>query len=361
VPWSAIVVIGNRSFPTATIDQFASGQLRKGLRPSLAGVEIFGRSVLERMVSRLAKAGAQTISVFADSSCGFFPKTRGVQITIADDLDDRWSSAQHTLHHYARQGIANVLVAELGAYVEFDFAAAIQFHQAKGQPITVLHDSQGPTGYWITDTAHRTTNRSFAFPLDEREMSSVLIPYTEKSYVNRLADAHDLRRLVVDAFYGRCSITPSGREIRPGVWIDEGARVHKTTRLVAPIYVGRNTRLRPAAVVTRFSNIERHCDVGEGSVVADSSVLAHTGIGRALEVSGAVVSGTEFVDLGRNVTLTIEDPHLLFGGCTPTRQLPNYGRELEEPDRQGRQVQLEHSQYWSRAAGRLLEVFRGEV
>jgi len=31
---------------------------------------------------------------------------------------------------------------------------------------------------------------------------------------------------------------PRCAEARPGVWIEEGARVHKEARLVAPVYLG---------------------------------------------------------------------------------------------------------------------------
>jgi NDP-sugar pyrophosphorylase family protein len=93
--------------------------------------------------------------------------------------------------------------------------------------------------------------------------------------------------------------------------MDKGARVHKSSRLVAPIYLGRSTKVGRSAVVARFSNLEHHCQVGEGTVVDSTTVLAHTALGRGLAVSHAMVDGKEFMDLERNVALRIEDPKLI--------------------------------------------------
>ena len=185
------------------------------------------------------------------------------------------------------------MIAELGAYVEVDLPALLKFHRAKAQPVTSLHDQQGPLGYWMVDAPQVMGSGKFPFPLDEDEMENPPTPFLVDGYVNHLSDVRDFRRLVVDAFMGRCRITPPGREIKPGVWVDEGARIHKTARLVAPAYIGRNTGVQAGSVVTRFSNLEHDCNVGEGSLVADTSILPHTVIGRGLDISAAVVDGND--------------------------------------------------------------------
>ena len=157
---------------------------------------------------------------------------------------------------------------------------------------------------------------------------------------------------------GRCSIAPAGREIKPGVWIDEGARLHKTARLVAPSYIGCNTRVQPGAVITRCSNLERNCNVGEGSLVSDATLLPHTMIGRGLDVSTALVEGNDFIDLGRNMSLRIRIQSDF--DVPPVKQhVPVYIPEYEEADRPS--ADLEYSEYLSRAKGRLFEVFKGGV
>lgn len=330
------------------------------LPASFACVELFGQSVLERTVARLKKAGLRNITVIAGSDCISFQETNDVRIAIPQRAEDRWTSVQRALLKNVQRGIGTVLIAELGAYVELDPAAALQFHRAKAQPITPIHDALGSLSYWIVDAASVVSSANgFPLPPDEDRIINGPAPYTVPGYVNRLTDARDFRRLVVDAFLGRCSIAPVGREVKPGVWVESGARLHKTARLVAPTYIGCNTRVQAGAVITRYSNLERNCKVGEGSLVSDASLFPHTMIGRGLDVSTALVSGNDFVHIGRDVSLRIDDANLI-SHVPPVKQrvpvdLPGY----EEADRSVPDVI--DAAYFSRAKGGFLEVFKGEV
>ncbi len=326
-----------------------------------ACVELFGQSVLERTVARLKKAGLCNISVIAVSNCISFHETKEVRIAIPAPAEDRWSVVKRALLKDVQRGIGTVLIAELGAYVELDLPAALQFHRAKAQPVTPIHDALGSLPYWVVDAARVLSSPNFLFPPDEDRIINAPVPYKVQDYVNRLEDPKDFRRLVVDAFLGRCSIVPAGREVKPGVWIDEGAHVHKTARLVAPSYMGRNSRVQPGAVITRCSNLERNCSVGEGSLVSDASLLPHTMIGRGLDVSSALVDGNNLIDLGRKISLRIEDPNLISNVPPVQQHVPSYLPEYADPERPTPDRDLEYSEYLSRAKGRLLEVFKGEV
>lgn len=362
---SAVLLTGKRpSSPMLSAPMAGESACHQPLETtpaSMACVELFGQSVLQRTIVSLQKAGVHAISVIAPSGCVTFRDTKNVAITIAESSADRWRAVGRSLKKHAQRGIDTILIAELGAYVELDIHGALKFHRANGQPVTPLHDSQGPLSYWIVDIARLTSGRDFPLALGEDATPSSPVPYRIEGYVNRLSRPRDFRRLVVDAFLGRCAIRPRGREIKPGVWIDEGARLHKTARLVAPTYVGCNTRVQSGAVITRFSNLERNCYIGDGSLIANASILPHTMIGRGLDVSAAFVDGSDFVHLDRNVTLRIQDPNLISNAAPRKLHMPTYLPEYEESDRHTPDLELEYSQYLARAAGRLLEVFKGEV
>ncbi|MGA9354011.1 MAG: hypothetical protein WBV46_10005 [Terriglobales bacterium] len=342
-------------------DWDAGLSLNQTLQPSLACVELFGQSALERIVACFRKSGLRTISVIAAPDCISLHETRDIRIATPRRGEDRWSIVKRALLKDLQNGIDTVLIADLGAYVELDLPAALQFHRAKAQAVTPVHDARGSLSYWIVDAARVLANPEFSLPPEENGIVDAPQPYLVEGYVNRLTDAADFRQLVVDAFLGRCSIQPTGREIKPGVWVEDGARVHKTARLVAPTYVGSNARVQARSVITRFSNIERNCNVGEGSLVFDSSLLPHTLIGRGLDVSSALVDRTEFTDLGRNVTLRIQDPSLISDVPPQKQYAPAYLPEYEEADRTSADSGLEYFDYLSRAKGRLLEVFKGGV
>ena len=328
---------------------------------ALACVELFGQSVLERTIARFKQAGLRNISVIAGSDCASFYETKDIRIAIPKPSEDCRTIVRRLLLKDLGRGIDTVLIAELGAYVELDLPAALQFHRAIGQPVTPIYDARGPLSYWIVDPARVLTSFDFLFPPEEDKFINPPVPYLVDGYVNRLANPRDFRNLVVDAFLGRCSIRPAGREVKPGVWVDSGARVHKTARLVAPCYVGSNARVQAGAVITRCSNLERNCDVGEGSLVFDASLFPHTMVGRGLDISTALVDRVNFVDLARNVILRIQDPNLISNVPPQKQHVPAYLPEYEGAGRHSPDLEPEYSQYLSRAKGRLLEVFKGGV
>ena len=356
---SAILVINDRPSSTGTLDEGAPQERREPSRGSVTCADILGQSVLDRTVTRLRMAGIRTISVIGGRNLSCLPSNRDVEIVVAGNSFARWPAAQRMMIDQARQGIETVLMIGLGAYMELDIAKAVKFHRAKGTPLTQLEDAQGPLDFWVVDSKwFNTAATGCTLPFRYGEFPGLPVPCPMSGYVNRLAEARDLRRLVLDAFLSRCEIKPPGREVRPGIWIDEGVRLHRSTRLVAPVYLGRSTKVGPSAVVTRFSNLERHCEVGAGTVVDSTSVLPHTVLGRGLDVSNAVVDGNKFLDVNRNVALQIDDPKLIRDTAPRNWRIPAYREHATSNAKDA--FEFEYAQYLSRAAGRLSEVlFKG--
>ncbi len=359
---SAILVISDR-FASPNVCEFAHGARHNPPRVPTGCVEILGQSVLEQTVARLRRAGIQAISVIVGAIPIPSLPAPDLEIAIAGRSSDRWSRATRTLQEHAAQGAEEVLVLGLGAYAECDVAEALQFHRAKRNFLTQLQHSQQPLDFWIVNgPAIRLSACDCTLPFGVDRTLGPYASYRVKGYVNPLADARDLRQLAVDAFLARCAIKPRGREVRPGIWMDDGARPHRSARIVAPAYLGRFARLGPAAVIARFSNVERNCHVGGGTVIDSASILSYTAIGRGLDVSHALVDGNEFVDLNRNLTVRIDDPNLIRGTAPRPWGVSEDERERSKPsDARNAQIEPEYAQYLSRAAVRLSAVFKGEV
>jgi len=277
---------------------------------SLACVEILGRSVLERTVERLCRMGVQVISVVMDeASSNRSAFHRPLSPATLQLTAEPWAAAARMLGQYAERGIETALVAGLGAYVEFDAEEMFEFHRQRRQASTRAFHGQRALDLWVVDSKSSDNSagnidfwalpatRTAAYPLD--------------GYVNPLAHARDLRRLVVDALQGRCQLLPVGREIKPRVWVDDGARLHRRARVIAPAYIGRASSVREDTLITRFSNLESFCQVDYGTVIEDSSVLSNSYVGIWLDVSHAVVCGSKLLNLSRNRTLDLADASML--------------------------------------------------
>ena len=278
---------------------------------SLACVEILGRSVLERTVERLCRMGVQMISVVMDEASSnlnsAFP--RPLNNVRLYRTAEPWAAAAQMLGQYAESGIETAFVAGLGGYVEFDAEEMFEFHRQQRQARTRAFSGQRALDFWVMDSkrsANDAGNLDFwALP------ATRAAAYPLRGYVNPLAHARDLRRLVVDALQGRCQLSPVGREVRPRVWLDDGAHLHRRARVVAPAYIGRASSVHEDTLITRFSNLESFCQVDYGTVIEDTSVLSNSYVGIWLDVSHAVVCGSKLLSLSRNATLNLADASML--------------------------------------------------
>jgi hypothetical protein len=355
----AIVVINDWPSCAGSID-VVQEQRGPSSRGPISCADLLGQSVLDRTVERIQRAGIQTVSVIGGSTLPALPFDRKIEMVVAGSSFERWAAAQRRVLRQHSQGIETVVIIGLNAYMEFDLASAIDFHRFRGGALTQLEDGDGALDCWIVDT-HWFVNAATgcALPFRYGEFPGLPIPNRMNGYVKRLAEASDLRELVADAFLSRCEIRPRGREVRPGVWINDGARIHKSARLVAPVYVGGATKIGACAIVTRFSNIERHCRIGEGTLIDATSVLPHTVLGSNLDVSRAVVDGDTFIDLERRVAVRIEDSNWVCD-VSPLMSPHFHGRRSSQSDARAGALAFQYSQYLSRAAGILSEVlFKG--
>ena len=310
----AILVVGPNA-STSGRDSGLSDSHENLAGHPLASIEVLGQSLLQRTVSKLHGDGFRDIAVISDRSLSTLIHSQlpgSTDLILVNRPTDIWSAAQRTFAEFVENGAESVLLVRLGAYVEFDLEQVLNFHREQSQPVTPLCDQQGPLDYWVLSSSPDVTDgetiRAGGMVGDGSET-----PFQVTGYVNRMVSARDLRRLAVDSFMGRCQIKPSGIHLKPGIWVDDGAQVHRRARIVAPAYIGRNVKVQADALVTRCSNLERGCEVGYGTVVEDASILRDTCLGTGLDVTHAVVWGRNLVNLRHDVALEINDPKLVSG------------------------------------------------
>jgi hypothetical protein len=312
----AILVVGQSS-----PEDHRARNLREAIEPGTLGgnpiacLELLGQSALDRAVMKLRSDGVKLITIVVRDEFAHLVRTPampGATINSVPWQTDLWSAAECTLREYVQHGVELVLLTKLKAYVEFDLAHLIRFHRDTKQGITSLIKDCEPLDSWVIEAGEVRKMQRLGLPgLVDGDGLPNATPYPVQGYVCRLEEASDLRRLIVDAFLSHSSIRPQGREVKPGVWLDDGAQVHRRARIVAPAYVGRGARLRCDTLVTRFSAVERGCDVGDGTVIEDASVLANTYVGKGLNVSHALVDGSRVHPLRQNIVVEITDSRLL--------------------------------------------------
>lgn len=116
------------------------------------------------------------------------------------------------------------------------------------------------------------------------------IPFHVFSVENYWSDVGNLAEFVrgnADALTGRVEVALPGEEVRPGVWVDEGAEVAASVRIEPPVVVGQGCRIGGDAVIEGPTVIGDGCRVGEGAHIVRGLVLA----GAVLPAGAVVVDG----------------------------------------------------------------------
>jgi NDP-sugar pyrophosphorylase family protein len=287
----------------------AASHVRLQSGTPLACVDVLGRSTVDRIIEELQHAGIEAITLLADISLAGARRDidRSTNSLPFLWVEDAWCGVTHVLNNYKERGVETTFVLRVGPYAELDLADALQFHREQHEIATRAFDGRGSLDVWILDTARIADGEEIA-PKLKTIMSA---RYSVSGYVNRLENPADLRRLAVDGLTSRCRLRPSGSEARPGLWIGEGAQVHKGARIVAPAFIGKGSRIEEQCLITRSTNVESHCMVDYGTVVEDSAILSNSYVGIGLDISHSIVNGNSLLNLEREVALEIMDPGVI--------------------------------------------------
>ena len=283
------IIIGDQ---TAAVE--TQSLSRAGLYPRpWVTVEVLGKSPIARIAESL-KDICDAVSVIMNDP----PNTQDVTTDPVGDL------ATERFANYKAEGFETVLIVRCGAYVELDAAEMLRFHQENGSVVTRAFSDDRPLDVW--------TVAPCLLPEDTPLLSALpgggAAVYCSKGYVNQLQNARDFRRLVLDGFSSRCRLRPYGSEVKPGIWICEGAQIERSARVVAPAFIGRDGHISAECLITRGSNVESNSRVDFGTAVEDSSILSNSYVGIGLDLSHSIVDGHNLFNLRHNVHLEITDP-----------------------------------------------------
>ena len=282
----------------------------KGLLP------LQGRPLIFRLVESLAISGVRKFRIISAASTLqhdvehlrrlLTEKSKQTVTWVNCAPADLWETAIAEADNAFADRAGAVLLARCNAY--FELGSPTAFAHCTQLSFARL-SSQGRSAdvYWCMPAGRADLAVALRSQLITQKVPSV----NAITYLNPLSSAKELRQLTTDVFNLRLAFRPHGKEIRPGVWVGERARIHKTARLVAPAFIGAGTKIRAAALITRASSIEHHCEVDCGTVVQSSNVLPYTYVGAGLELLHAVAGASHIANAAKHRTAEINDPKLL--------------------------------------------------
>jgi len=274
--------------------------------------DVLGQPVVYRLLDMLKRADITNIAVVTEAPCSVWPIGTAKQGSWSQAGQDQlWREAEQVFGEFSHGGADLVIVVRVGCYAEVDYADLVRFHATCGNRITSVIDDQGTPLDIYAIAGSRRNDAAFLFRHRLRQFRSAREFYEFKGYINRLNSPQDLRNLAIDALMQRVQITPDGEQIKPGVWVGRGAKIHRRARVLSPAFIGAGSRVRAAAVITRCTALERHTVVDCGTVVENVSTLPHTYLGAGLDITHSVVGRSRVWNLKRNVEVEFADARLI--------------------------------------------------
>jgi NDP-sugar pyrophosphorylase family protein len=102
--------------------------------------------------------------------------------------------------------------------------------------------------------------------------------YTTMAYWNDIGDLDALRNSILDAVLGHVRVEVPGEEVAPGVWAEEGCRIHGTAILDGPIVLGPNVVVEAEAQIRGPAAIGAECRVGRAAAIRRAALLPGTAV-----------------------------------------------------------------------------------
>jgi hypothetical protein len=262
---------------------------------------ILGKSLLERTLECLDKAGTSEPKIIAEAHGQLFAPT--------GHLNGHGKHRERAIAELVGQGAGLLIFIDTDAYSDLDYEELVGFHLARRAGMTRVYTSDGPLGVGIVSVAALGSGGDYGNKITA--LAETEACYLYHGYLNRLASAQDLRRLVDDGLNRRCGLSPSGREVQAGIWIGDGAEVDSTSAITSPAFIGEQARVAAYAALHGSSAIERHSEIDCGTSLEEAWVLEDSYVGIGLDVRRSIVYQNTLFHLERNLAVGIADRRLL--------------------------------------------------
>jgi hypothetical protein len=270
-----------------------------------AKLEVLGKSLLDRNISRLREAGVESTSLIPEGSA--LTQLLPTRSATSNDFISAWEKA---VGEYVQQGVDTLVLLRTSTYTDLNYEELLRFHSERRAGLTQVYGADSSVDIAVvnasllreSDNAYRTT-------------LSNLIPDQEHfyyhGYINQLRKPQDFRGLTEDALTGKCTLRPVGTEVGDGIWLGAGVEVDDSSVISGPAFIGSGTRIAACTSISGGTVIERNCEIDCGTTVDQSWILQETYVGLGLSVRHSIVSNQKMFNLDRKTELAINDPRLI--------------------------------------------------
>jgi len=121
---------------------------------------------------------------------------------------------------------------------------------------------------------------------------------TVGGYWSDVGNLHEYIRGNGDALAGRVDVEIPGKEIRPGLWVEDGAEIATSARIESPVAIGRGCLIGEDVVIDGPCVIGDGCVIGRGAHVSRTLVLQRSHISPGAVLVDGIIGQSDGVPSG---------------------------------------------------------------
>lgn len=117
-----------------------------------------------------------------------------------------------------------------------------------------------------------------------------IFAYKISDYWCDVGNLSEYRRSHRDALSRKVRVAIPGREVRRGVWIEEGTRLMPRVKLEPPCLIGKNSLIGEGAVIGPWSSLGEGARVGKKAVIRNSILWNHVEVASHVHLDNCIIS-----------------------------------------------------------------------
>jgi len=104
-----------------------------------------------------------------------------------------------------------------------------------------------------------------------------------------------------DLLQGKIAAELPGRTYSKNVWMEDGCKIHPTTKIDGPVVIGSNCIIEAKAHIKGPTVIGPNCSIGIGSLVEKSIVWHNVAIGKGTSLQQCIIADTVLISEGCDI------------------------------------------------------------
>ncbi|SHH63806.1 sugar phosphate nucleotidyltransferase [Clostridium grantii] len=221
-------------------------------------------------------------------------------IVISGDALTDIDISQAIKYHESKKSIATLVLKEVSVPLDYGVVVTEKDGMIKGfleKPSwSEVFSDKVNTGIYVLDPMifsfyEKEQKFDFSndlFPILLKE-SLPMYAYVAEGYWCDIGNIQQYFKSQVDVLKKIVKVNVKGTEIKEGVWLGKNCEIHESSKIVAPVYIGANTKIYENTEIGPYCSIGRNNIISRGSTIKRSVILDYSYIGDNVEVRGAVL------------------------------------------------------------------------